>query len=180
MDPDASAVITPHLLARETLLWSGRPHDTTSLRWRASAIILVGIAALFLRSLPLDSSLAERADINSILLAVLVCVLIAEAIVFHRYLSNTFYGVTNQRVIIMSGLREPEMEAVFLDLLNTPQLRVRRIRRNVELSPTVNQPPFLPFTNPSVGHECYRLLALEDPLRVYDLIVESAHALNSQ
>jgi hypothetical protein len=80
----------------------------------------------------------------------------------------------------MSGLREPEMEAVFLDLLNTPQLRVRRIRRNVELSPTVNQPPFLLFTNPSVGHECYRLLALEDLLRVYVLIIESAHALNSQ
>ena len=180
MDPDASAVITPHLLARETLLWCGRPHDTTTLRCRAGIIILIEIAALLLRSLPLDSSLAERADINSILLAILVVVLIAEAIVFHRYLSNTFYGVTNQRVIIMSGLRDPEMEAVFLDLLNTPQLRVRRIRRNVELSPTVNQPPFLPFTNPSVGHDCYRLLALEDSTRVYYLIVESAHALSSQ
>jgi len=177
MDPEASAIITPHLLARETLLWCGRPHDTTALRWRAGIVILVEIAALVLRSLPLDFSLAERANINSILLAALVFVLIAEAIVFHRYLSNTFYGVTNQRVIIMSGLREPEIEAVFLDLLNTPQLHVRRIRRNVELSPTVNQPPFLPFTNPSVGHECYRLLALEDPLRVYVLIVESAHKL---
>ncbi len=180
MDPEASAIITPHLLARETLLWCGRPHDTTALRWRAGIVILVGIAALALRSLPLDSDLAERANINSILLAILVVVLIAEAMVFHRYLSNTFYGVTNQRVIIVSGLREPEMIAVFLDLLNTPQLRVRRIRGNLELSPMISQSPFLPFANPSVGHECYRLLALEDPRRVYDLIVESAHALNSQ
>ena len=180
MDPDASAVIEPHLLARETLLWCGRPHDTTALRWRAGIVILVGIAALALRALPLDSDLAERANLNSILLAILVVVLIAEAIVFHRYLSNTFYGITNQRVIIVSGLREPEMVAMFLDLLNTPQLRLRRIRRNVELSPTLNQQPFLPFTNPSVGHNCYRLLGLEDPRRVYDLIVESAHALNSQ
>src|SRR5260370_22151442 len=113
MDPDASAVIPPHLLARETLLWCGRPHHTTALlRWRAVVITLVEIAALLLRSLPLDSSLAERADLTSILLAVLVCVLITEAIVFHRYLSNTFYGVTNQRVIIMSGLREHEGESV--------------------------------------------------------------------
>ena len=178
MDPEAAAIISPHLLARETLLWCGRPHDTSSLRWRAGAIILVGIAALLLRSLPLDSDLAERADLNSILLAILVMVLIAEAMVFHRYLSNTFYGVTNQRVIVVSGLREPEMVALFLALLNTPQLRIRRIRRNVELSTTVNQPPFLPFTNPSVGHECYRLLALDDPRQVYDLIVESARALN--
>ena len=65
---------------------------------RAVVIILVGIAALVLHALPFDSSLTESADANSILLAMLVCVLIAEAIVFHSYLSNTFYGVTNQRV----------------------------------------------------------------------------------
>ena len=186
MDPEAAAVITPHLLAREELLWCGRPHDTTALRWRAGAIILVGIAALVLRALPLDSSLAERADLNSILLAVLVCVLIAEAIVFHRYLSNTFYGVTNQRVIIVSGLRAPEMAAVLLDRLNTPQLRVQRIHRHIELrapGAQVYQTSYLPFTNPSVPPdwigwpECYRLLALEDARRVCDLIVESAHKL---
>jgi hypothetical protein len=183
MDPEAAAVITPHLLAREQLLWSGRPHDTAALlRWRAVAIVLVGIAALVLRALPLDSSLAERADLNSILLAVLVCVLIAEAIVFHAYLSNTFYGVTNQRVIIVSRLREPEMAAIPLDVLNTPRLRVRRIHRTVELSPPDSRSGAIPFTNPSVppdwtGNEWYRLLALEDPRRVHDLIVESAHKL---
>jgi hypothetical protein len=182
-DPEAAAVITPHLLAREELLWWGRPYETAALlRWRAVAIILVGIAALALRALPLDSSLAERADINSILLAVLVCVLVAEAIVFNSYLSNTFYGVTNQRVIIVSGLREPEISAVLLDLLNTPRLRVRRIHRTVELSPPDSRSGAIPFTNPSVppdwtGNEWYRLLALEDPRRVYDLIIESARKL---
>jgi hypothetical protein len=182
MDPDASAVITPHLLARETLLWSGRPHDTSALRWRAGAIILVGIAALALRSLPLDSTLAERADINSILLAVLVCVLIAEAIVFHRYLSNTFYGVTNQRVLIVSGLRELEVTSVFLDKLNTPWLSLRRAGRNLELG-GVEHPRPRPFGNPSVLYrpddpsEYYRLLGLERPHQVYDLIVEATNKL---
>src|SRR5271163_5144996 len=140
MDPDAAAVITPHLLVGEKLLWCGRPHDTAALRWRAVAIILVGAAALVMRSLPLESSLAASADTNSILLALLVGVLIAEAIVFHIYLSNTFYGVTNQRVIIVSGFRELETAAVLLDLLNTSRLRVRRVNRAVELSPTLNQP----------------------------------------
>ncbi|MFZ2060230.1 MAG: hypothetical protein WAU82_04420 [Candidatus Binatus sp.] len=183
MDPEAAAVITPHLLAREKLLWCGRPHDTAALlRWRVVAIVLVGIAALALRALPLESSLAERADINSILLAVLVCVLIAEAIVFHTYLSNTFYGVTNQRAIIVSGLREPEMTAVPLDALNTPRLRVLRINRTVELSPPDSRSGALPFTDPSVppdwtGNEWYRILALEDPRQVYELIVEAASKL---
>jgi hypothetical protein len=186
MNPEAAAVITPHLLAREELLWCERPHDTTALRWRAGVVVVVGVAALLLRSLPLDSSLAERADLNSILLAVLVCVLITEAIIFHTYLSNTFYGVTNQRVIIVSGLREPEMAAVLLDRLNTPQLRVQRIHRHIELrapGAQVYQTSYLPFTNPSVPPdwigwpECYRLLALEDARRVCDLIIESAHKL---
>ncbi|MGH7925320.1 MAG: hypothetical protein ACREQH_12105 [Candidatus Binatus sp.] len=186
MDPEAAAVVTPHLLAREELLWCGRPHDTPALRWRAGVIILVGIAALMLRSLPLDSSLTERANANSILLAILVGVLIAEAIVFHTYLSNTYYGVTNQRVIVVSGLREPVMVAALLDRLNTPQLRIQRIHRHIELRALGEQTlqlSYLPFTNPSVtpdwfGPECYRLLALEDSRRVCDLIIESAHKLD--
>jgi hypothetical protein len=186
MDPEAAAVVTPHLLAGEELLWCGRPHDTAALRWRAAAIVIIGAAALALRALPLDPSLAQRADADSIVLAALFFVMIAGAITLHSYLSNTFYGVTNQRVIIVSGLREPEMVAVLLDRLNTPQLRVQRIHRHIELRAPVQQvyqPAYLPFTNPSVPPdwigwpECYRLLALEDARRVCDLIVESAHKL---
>jgi hypothetical protein len=186
MDPEAAAVITPHLLVREELLWCARPHDITALRWRAGVIILVGIAAIAMHSFPLDSGLAEWAEANSILLAIVVGVLIAEAIVFHTYLSTTFYGVTNQRVIIVSGLKS-EMVAVLLDRLNAPQLRIRRIHRDIELrapSDQVLQLRYLPFTNPSVSPdwtgwpECYRLLALEDAGRVCDLIVESAHKLD--
>ena len=186
MDPEASAIITPHLLARETLLWCGRPHDTTALRRRAAAIILVGIAALAMRSLPLDPRLAVVANGNSILLAIVFGVLLAEAIVFHIYLLNTFYGVTNQRLIIASGLRRRETVAVLLDRLNAAQLRLRRIYHDIELrapSDQVLQLRYLPFTNPSVRPdwsgwiECYQMLALEDAVRVYDLIVESAHKL---
>jgi|SRR5208282_280839 len=186
MDPEAAVVVTPHLLAREELLWCGRPHDTSALRRRAVAIMLVGIAALVMRSIPLDSGLAARADTDSILLAALVGVLIAEAIVFHSYLSKTFYGVTNQRVIIVSGLRELEVVAVLLDRLNAPQLRIRRVYRDIELrapSDRVYQLKYLPFTNPSVPPdwigwpECYRLIALEDARCVCDLITESAHKL---
>ena len=150
----------------------------------APAISTVTALISALRSLPLASGLAGRADANSILLAIVAGILIAEAIVFHTYLSNTFYGVTNQRVIIVSGLREPEMTAVLLDLLNTPHLRLQRIHRHIELRARdeLFQPGYLPFTNPSVapdwtGRECYRLLALEDARRVCDLIVESAHKL---
>ena len=88
----------------------------------ARSSIILALAALALRLLPLDSSLAAARRVNSILLAILVVILIAEAIVFHSYLSNTFYGVTNQRVIIVSGCEKRELAAVLLDLLNTPRL----------------------------------------------------------
>ena len=99
--------------------------------------------------------------------------------------SKTYYGVTSERVIIVSGLREPEMVAILLDRLNTPQLRVQKIHHHIELrapSDQIYQPSYLPFTNPSVppdwiGRECYRLFALEDARRVCDLILESARKL---
>jgi hypothetical protein len=77
------------------------------------------------------------------------------------------------------------MVAVLLDRLNTPQLRLRRIHRDIELRAPSNRTyllNYLPFTNPSVapgwtGNEWYRLLALEEPRRAYDSIIESAHKL---
>jgi|SRR5271154_3580695 len=183
MDPEAAAVITPHLLVGENLLWCGRPRDIAALlRWRAVAIILVGSAALILRSLPLDSSLAQRAETNSIGLAVLVFVLIAEAIVFHTYLSNTFYGVTNQRVVIVSGLRELAVTPVFLDKLNTPWMTLRRAGRNLDLG-GVEHPRATPFRDPSVLYkpdepsEYYRLLGLENAGEVYHIILDATDNL---
>jgi hypothetical protein len=183
MDPEAAAVITPHLLAREELLWCGRPHDTTALRWRAVIIILVGCAALVLHAMPFGSGLTESADANAILLAILVCVLIAEAIVFQTYLSNTFYGVTNQRVLIVSGLRELQAAEAFLAELNSPMLRLIRIGNTLDLHPAHPEyrrsSPQLPFQNPSVNqrYESYRLLGLENAGEVYHIILDAVDKL---
>jgi hypothetical protein len=183
IDPEAAAVITPHLLVGEELLWCGRPHDTAALRGRAAVIVLVGCAALVLRALPLDSGLTESADANAILLAMLVCALIAEAIVFHTYLSNTFYGVTNQRVLIVSGLRELRVAAAFLEKLNSPMLRLIRIGNILELHPAHPEysrgAPHLPFQNPSVltRYESYRLVGLENARTVYRIILDAVDKL---
>ncbi len=187
LDPGAAAVIGPELLAREQILWCGRPHDTSALIRRAVAIVLVAIAALVLRSLPLDSSLAARADSNSILLAALVGFLIAEATVFHSFLVTTFYGVTNQRVIVVSGLRSRNLAGLLLDRLNTPQMKLRRHGNDLILrAPSVGSLldlHFIPFANPSVPPEWagqpeqYRLVGIQNAGRVYELIVEGARRL---
>jgi len=187
MDPEAVAVITPQLLVGETILWCDRPRDTSALRWRAIVIGMVGISALVMRSLPLDSPLAERAATNSLLLAILFCFLLAEAIFFHSQLARTCYAVTNQRIIIVSGLGAPDVSAVFLDLLNTRHLTMRRHIGFIELRAPSEQPfsyryP-IPFTNPSVPPdwaaqaECYYLVGLENSSQVRDVILDAARKL---
>jgi len=178
MDPEAEAIITPHLLAGERLLWCGRPRDTRALRGRAAAIVLVGIAALAMRWWPFESSLAQRAGANSFLLATVVLVLIAEAIVFHTYLSNTFYGVTNQRVVIVSGLGQLSVREAFLDKLNTPWLRLRRFGNTLELRQSDDVTHRL-FQNPSVlpRGAGYRLVGLETAGEVYRTILDATDKL---
>ena len=184
MDPDAAAVITPNLLAREELLWCGRPHDTAGLLlWRAITLVLVGTTALVLRAFPLGPNLAQRAEVNSILLAVLFFILIADAITLHGYLSQTFYGVTNQRVLIVAGLRELEVTPIFIEKLNTPLLNLRRFGNTLVLArvPANRNGGWL--GNPSVPHrgndpkECYRLLGLENAGEVYSIILYASDKL---
>lgn len=186
MDPIASEVIAPQLLAGETILWCGRPRTAVALRRRAIFVAIVGLGALALRAIAPDSALAERAYANSIVLAALVVFLIAEAMVFHAHLSATFYGVTNQRLIVVSGLRKRHAVGILLDRLNTPLMQLRRHGNSIEVRATAPAPIldlYVPFTNPSLPvqfgdrPECYWLLALDEPRRVYDLIVESAHKL---
>jgi hypothetical protein len=187
MDPEAAEMIAPHLLVGEAILWCGRPRDTSALRWRALIIGMVGISALVMRSLPLDSPLAERATTNSLLLAILFGFLLVEAIVFHSHLAKTCYAVTNQRIIIVSGLGSPDVSTVFLDRLNSPQLTLHRHIGFIELRAPSDQPVRyrypIPFTNPSVPPdwagqaECYYLVGLENSSQVRDVILEAARKL---
>jgi hypothetical protein len=187
MDEKAQAELNPHLLAREHLLWCGRPHDTSSLVWRAAAIVVIAAGALAMRSLPIDSPLGQHAQVNSVVLALLVFTLIAEAFIFHSYLATTIYGLTNQRVIIVSGLRNREAIGVFLDRINRVQMTVRRHGSNIVLRGRpihdTAAPAYLPFTDPSrppqwfYGGERYLLFGLENASHVLTLILESAGSL---
>jgi hypothetical protein len=186
LDPEAAAIIGPHLLVREELLWCGRPHDVRALWSRALVILGAAAAALALRLPQVESALGFRPQAQSIVLAGMVLLLIAEAFVFHLYLSRTYYGVTPFRVIIVAGLRELHLTEVFIDQLNSPHLRIVRHPTSVEFlggsNPESHRRISFPFSNPSAsnmsdGREHYRLLGIQDAGKVYRLILDCADKL---
>jgi hypothetical protein len=193
MDPEAVAQISPHLLAGESMLWCGRPHETGAIVLRVAIIVVLGAIVHAMRLFAPESTLGAAVMQSSILLAAIVLLLLTEGALYHLFLGSTFYAVTNQRVIILSGLREREPAGFLLDRLNTPMLKVKRQFNTVAIYSTALEAPpgnifdptrgYLPFTNPSVPPawqgrgECYKLVGIHDAGRVYTLILDAAHKL---
>jgi hypothetical protein len=139
-----------------------------------------------------ESNLGSTMMQSSVLLAGIVMLLVFEGALFHAYLASTFYAVTSQRLIILSGLREREAAGVLLDRLNGRMLKVRRHLGNIVIQGGEFETPgfldplrgYVPFTNPSLPPslegrgECYRLIGVEDAGRVYTLILDTAHKLD--
>ncbi len=188
MDPEAAAQISPHLLAAEVLLWCGRPRDMQPLYARIVIIVILGASTIAMRTLSPETHMGETAARTSLVIAAIVLALVVEGAVYHSFLASTFYGATNQRLIIVSGLRAPEIAALLLDRLNSPALKIRRHLSTITIySESVGQLDmaigYIPFTNPSIAFtgggrgECYRLIGIDDPGRVYSLILDAARKL---
>ncbi|HUO04048.1 MAG TPA: hypothetical protein VMU16_02510 [Candidatus Binataceae bacterium] len=171
-------------MAGEALLWCARPHDRDAVRSRTTLIVVIAAAAIVMRMIPGESALATTAQANAIFLAILVIALIGEAMTFHTRLASTFYGVTNQRVIIVWGLREHDFAGVPLGLIAAGKTILRRRGDNLELrdpSPeSFFDTSYIPFTNPSAPPRwagqarTYRLIGVTEAGRIYGLIMDTA------
>jgi len=193
MDPEASTQIAPHLLAGESILWSGRPHETRSIVIRVAIVVTLGAIVLAMRLLAPESNLGVAMNQSAILLAAIVMLFVGEGALFHSYISSTFYAVTNQRVIILTGLREHQAVGVLLDRLNGPLMKVRRHLATITLyASAIESVPgaidpmlaYIPFSNPSLPQiwgargECYKLVGIHDTAHVYELILNAARELD--
>ncbi len=193
MDAEAATQIGPHLLAGESILWSGRPNETRSIAIRIAIIVILGAIVLAMRMFAPDSNLGAAMNQSAILLAAIVILLIVEGALFHSHVTSTFYALTNQRIIILTGLRAPEPAGVPIARLNGPQIKVRRHLATITIYASVIETvagaidpvrAYIPFTNPSLPPiwggrgECYKLVGLEDAAQVYELIADAAKKLN--
>ncbi len=113
MDLESQRIINPHVQRDEHLLWGGRPKQGLLLRASDAVFIPVG---LLLTLMTVNSTVSlimepEQYVFPWFQIFILLCSLLALYLLFGKFLLDiaqrrkTFYGVTDGRVIIVSGKR---------------------------------------------------------------------------
>jgi hypothetical protein len=108
MDDEATAAVTPHLLAGEKLLWSGRPTPSLYAWNNGSGLLVVGVMLGF-------GSVAWFGVIAA--LSVLALAL-AVALILRRKAETVRYGLTDNRAIITWSWPRAGMRAIPVQYFN--------------------------------------------------------------
>lgn len=130
MDYEASQKIQPHLARRETLLWSGRPRQGFFLRrsdlflipfslvW--CSIVIASVSMAFLQGHPLIPLFAMPLILVGIYLAV------GRFVIDSLVRRGTFYGLTDDRVLIVTQFPMSTMKSLELSSLSNLMLTSSR------------------------------------------------------
>ncbi len=180
----ADTVVSAHLDPGERLLWTGQPRS--GIRLRGSDIFLIpfslvwGGFAIFWEYMALTSISKAPGPVAIIFpLFGLPFVLVGLYLIFGRFFvdarsrARTFYGITNERVIIVSGLFSQQIKS-----LDFEDLREVSLTQHSDGSGTITLGPthFPQFFNPGgawPGSQRYAPPALElvdDAKEAYDLL----------
>jgi hypothetical protein len=142
MNPDAEAYITRELSDRERLLWAGSPRQGVVLRSSDAFMIPFSILWAGFAVFWEVGAIAGGAPVFFWIFGI-PFVLVGVYITFGRFLvdaylrSNTFYGLTNDRAIIVTGTRAQKVASVPLRGLGAVALSVGRDGRGtITLGPT--------------------------------------------
>ena len=130
-DNTAQAAVVRELQAGEHLLWSGMPRQ--GLRFRSGDIFMVPFSLLWGGGVfsGVYKNITSHKEPSASLLFVLPFVVVGIHLLVGRFFvdayqrSRTYYGVTNQRVLILSGIWTREVKALSLPNLNEISLTER-------------------------------------------------------
>ena len=176
MGSQADTVIAAELQPGEEMLWCAQPDGTSRFLIRMGLVALCIVAAIGIHGVTdtLVFRLAMPFGLHpgSAALWALAAVILADSILFGAYLVNTYYGLTNRRVIIVSNLPRHSIFDFALDSFRDSQLGFVRLGTTVEIyrgSPgTFFSNNLMLFANPSIqrnpaaGIEHYFLVGVPD------------------
>ena len=175
MDNTAQAALMREIQPGEHLLWSGMPRQ--GLRFRRGDISLVPFslfwcAGVFSGIYKNITSHKEPSASSIFLLtfaAIGIHLLVGRFFVDAYQRSRTYYGVTNQRVLILSGIWTREVKTISLQNLNEFALRERSDGSGDIVFGSTN--PMQAMGQTGMGKNAIPAFALIDNVRqVYDLI----------
>lgn len=175
---DSKNQIEPELSAKERLLWSGHPQS--GIVFRTSDVLLIPFSLLW-------GGFAITWEVIAIATGApfffclfgIPFVMIGLYLIFGRFFadahqrSKTFYGITNERVIIISGLFSRSIKSLNIEMLSDISLTEKG-----DKSGTITLGPNSPWHDwfggaswPGVGKQCAPMLELIDDARtVYEII----------
>jgi hypothetical protein len=181
MNNNASLVIQNHLEPRESILWSGQPKQGVMLRGSDAFMIpfslLWGGFAFFWEYSVLTSGAPLFFALFGIPFVVMgVYLIIGRFFVEAKQREKIFYGVTTDRVIIISGLFQQKVKSLFLRTLSDLSLMESR-----DGTGSISFGSSFPFASwfggmPWPGMEQFtgpRLDTIDSPRQVYQIIREA-------
>jgi hypothetical protein len=186
IDPIASGLITRELTPNERLLWAGRPQQ--GVLFRGADIFLVPLSLLWCGfAIFWESSVISTGAPFFFKLWGIPFVLVGLYVVIGRFFvdakqrAKTFYGLTDNRVIIVSGLFQKKIKSLNLQTISDVSLSEKANKKG-----TVTFGPTLPFywafagsSWPGAGQQavpCFE--TIENARTVYDLISNAQKTSN--
>ncbi len=176
MASQADAVIAAELQPGEEMLWCAQPDGTSRFLIRIALVALCIVGAIGIHGI--TDTVAFRLAMpfglkpGSAALWALAAVILVDSILFGAYIVNTYYGLTNRRVIIVSNLPRHSVNDFALDDFRGAKLGFVRLGTTVEIyrgSPgTFFSNNLMLFANPSIqrpggsGIEHYFLVGIPD------------------
>lgn len=183
MSLSASQVVQQELEPQERLLWSDCPKQ--GVVFRGTDIFLIPFSLLWGGFAMFWEYTVFRSEAPAFFLAFGgVFVLVGLYFIFGRFLwdaasrRRTFYGLTNERVIILSGLLQKQVKSVNVHTLSNLTLSERAGREGtISLGPTsFMESMYAGMSWPGVQQGAPKLELIADAKRVFNLIRETQRA----
>jgi hypothetical protein len=177
MDTYTMQLVKKELESRENLLWSGRPKQ--GIIFRGADVFMIPFSLLWCGfAIFWEVSVANSGGSPFFLLFGGFFVFIGLYFVFGRFLwdsaqrKKTFYGITNERVIILSGLFQKQVKSINLKTLSDISVSEKSNGQGtISLGPTsFMESMYGGMAWPGVPQGAPKLESVEEAKRVYNIL----------
>lgn len=179
IDPEIRNVFSDLLFSGEQVLWTGRPR--TGWKFKKSDLPIVGFAIIWCGFLAFWYSMVYLMDAPVLFLLfgipfvlVGIYLLLGRFYIDARRRNHTFYIITDQRIMIRTGIYTMEIESIHFKKMGEPKLVVEsNLTGTIHLGKRPDNYYETTFPWDKIKDQLlpWRIEMIDDPMEVYNLIV---------